>query len=1033
MGASSAADEDRSIVEVSRAKGLDTALLYEAIIELAGEGLLTATCLDAAAHILLRQLGLPEYFFKTLSKDALKRVLRTVAGNLERRDDELILRSEVSEAHFDVDGGVQVRIATLEHLERMEEALNPVMAGHRIEYCFGREHQYYTYVIRPEGCREWESLAPDESPFAFHQITAAPATPEATQRRYESFLRRCNESVVPLIEVSRSQATSETRIMFREDFNHSILPLVRCLLAEEDTLLNRAYWETYRTPAGRLESICSLYLSGIVGKPAEARIVERLHALVAIQAGDFDDLYTSGALTFEEYIFAIAAFAFVHTFIHKPSAVDGDIMEGLQRKELRAAMASRVYDANRSEYTRRIITNAIRERPELVKSLYALFDRKFNPRHPERADPADTERQLGAFRRRAAILLANDRTGYDVFDFMACLVTHVQKTSFYKVRKRSCAFRLDPELLDPLVFRGGVYGLFYVVGFYASGTHMRAGDIARGGLRLARVTPDNYENELDAMALLNYALGPVAQRLKHKDIAESGAKGVVVPGIEYARDGLNATIDFTEGIMDLIQPSKEIVDYHGHREMIFFGPDEGTAHHMDAIAERARRRRYRHWRTMTTGKSIGVPHDTYGLLRDGRVFGLVAAGARGTELQIEGEPALITPRVEEIAARIGDDIDASGMTTMGVMTCLRRVLEHLGIDEADANVMMTGGPDGDLGANQIQSARGRICLLVDGGSVLFDPDGLDRGELLKLALARHAEPRLNTLAYPVERLGPRGFRVPRTAGPVSLPDGTTIEDGAYFHRTCLSDPVLRSWIEAANIQVFVPCGGRKDTVHAGNVHDFIALFRELRVIIEGANVFFDDTAREAIAGQGGILQIRDSSANKGGVTCSALAEVLAAFLLEDAYEEVLVEDEGARGALVRAILELIRRNADAETSMLLALHESTGTPLCTLSVETSEELLDLQETLFTHLGAILRRRDLVEAVLQAYIPAMLLERVGMERVVGLLERPDLRPYRDAILTKKLAAMALYQHAADWQDFTRRLEADLLGTLTATVC
>ena len=574
-----------------------------------------------------------------------------------------------------------------------------------------------------------------------------------------------------------------------------------------------------------------------------------------------------------------------------------------------------------------------------------------------------------------------------------------------------------------------MHGLFFVVGFYAVGTHMRAADVARGGLRLIRVTPGNYDNELDAMPLLNYALGPVAQRLKHKDIAESGAKGVIVPGVEYAHDGLNATLDFTEGIMDLIQPSKEVVDYFGQREMIFFGPDEGTAHYMDAIAGRARERRYRHWRTMTTGKSIGIPHDTYGLLRDGRIFGLVSAGAEGTELHVEGKEVVVTPQVEHIAECIGDHIDASGMTTMGVVTCMRRVLQHLGMDEVEAKVMMTGGPDGDLGANQIQSSRGRICLIADGGSVLFDPDGLDRGELLKLALARHTEPRLNTLAYPAERLGPRGFRVPRAPGSVTLPDGTALEDGAYFHRNVLSDPASRAWIEAADIQVFVPCGGLKDTINAGNVHGFIDLFRELRVIVEGANVFFDDTAREVIARETGILQIRDSSANKGGVTCSSVAEVLAAFLLEDSYEDVLVGDTAARCELVRAVLGTIARNADAETRMLLALHESTGTPLYTLSVETSEDLFGLQETLYGHLPAILGHRDLVTAALQAYIPARLLERVGMDRVLHLLDRPDLRSYRDAILTKKLAAMALYRHAADWEGFLRRLEADLLGSLT----
>jgi hypothetical protein len=40
------------------------------------------------------------------------------------------------------------------------------------------------------------------------------------------------------------------------------------------------------------------------------------------------------------------------------------------------------------------------------------------------------------------------------------------------------------------------------------------------------------------------------------------------------------------------------------------------------------------------------------------------------------------------------------MTTRGVAACLRRVLDHLGLRERDVNMMLTGGPDGDLGANK---------------------------------------------------------------------------------------------------------------------------------------------------------------------------------------------------------------------------------------------------------------------------------------------------------------------------------------------
>jgi len=144
------------------------------------------------------------------------------------------------------------------------------------------------------------------------------------------------------------------------------------------------------------------------------------------------------------------------------------------------------------------------------------------------------------------------------------------------------------------------------------------------------------------------------------------------------------------------------------------------------------------------------------------------------------------------------------------------------------------------------------------------------------------------------------------------------------------------------------------------------------VIVEGANVFFDDTARGVIARETGILQIRDSSANKGGVTSSAIAEVLTAFLLGGRYDRMLA-DPRQRSDLVRAVLQLISRNAVAETALLLALREQTGTPLYQLSVQTSEQLLALQDRLYAHLPGLLADPALVAAITGAYVPGVLQE------------------------------------------------------------
>ena len=410
------------------------------------------------------------------------------------------------------------------------------------------------------------------------------------------------------------------------------------------------------------------------------------------------------------------------------------------------------------------------------------------------------------------------------------------------------------------------------------------------------------------------------------------------------------------------------------------------------------------------------------------MFGLIARGDEGTELQINGVSRFVTTHTERIVSEIGNRVRASGMTTVSVMASFRTVLDHLGLDESRVNLMMTGGPDGDLGANEIQTFKGRICLLIDGGSVLFDPEGLDRDELLKLAVARHTTPRLDSAEYPEKRLSRHGFRVLRSAKNIKLPDGEVIEDGAYFHRHFLDTPTWRKYVERANVQAFVPCGGFKDTINARNVGEFLELFRDLRVIVEGANVFFDDTARQTIADQSKILQIRDSTANKGGVTCSAIAEVLSAFLLGEEYERVLVRDRKTKSRLIGEVLDLIHANAVAETRMLLALHEAEGTPLYKLSVETSEKLFDLQASLSSRLERLRRYRDIVDGTLESAIPPVLVERVGMKRIREVLNGRDLRAYRDAILTKRLAALALYRHATEWLEFLQRLETDFAGTL-----
>lgn len=1024
------------IINKAQSVNLDAKILYEAVIDLSSEGLLTANCINMAAGILLDKLGLPNYFFENITKDSLKNILASIATSMKYQNGTVILHSKIGNIGFDLEQGTQtqrMRIATEETRDAMETALQPLLTGRRREYYFCPENNYYTYIFRTETVKDYKKEDFKESRFLFSLAGDYAITPKFTRQRYEKFLRNVEKSATPLIEVFNLPDTGETRLLFNSDFALPQLPILRKLFADHDLVLKRAYWEPYIARSSVPSSICSLYVDGELSRKQESSIVNDMCAYLSFGVSRITELYVQGKLNFKEMLFAGNAIDFVHMFVfqERENKTDIEIMESLVNKDHKAAFAGRIYEATKSTYTHKLIIKAVKDNPDLIKFLFDLFDRKFNPAAGNRPSEEKIEAKLKEFEKIIAARFMDFTQGYDIFKFMFKIVSCTLKTNFYKPEKRSYAFRFDNRILDPLVFDKPVFGIFLVNGHYICGTHLRASDIARGGLRMIRVTDSNHSFELDQAVSLNYALGARAQRLKHKDICESGSKGVVVPhatygGGAYSREAL---FDYTEGIMNLMLNDDFIVDYYGKPEMIFFGPDEGTAPLMDAVSYRARDLGYKYWRTITTGKSFGIPHDTYGLLENGDVFGLLDAGENGTDLQINGKSVVITKDMDKIYDEVGGKIEISGMTTTSVMYSFRTMIAHYKAREEDLNLAMTGGPGGDLGANEIQCYKGKICLVIDGGSVLFDPDGLDKKELMKLCFMRHSSPRVNSLGFPVDKLGPQGFKVLRKAKNITLPDGTHVEDGAIFHRTFLTEPENRRFLKKANIQAFIPCGGVKDTINHSNVDDFLGNFKELKFIEEGANVFFDDAARRHIASSTDIKQIKDFTANKGGVFSSSTAEVLSAFLFHDDYDEKLLQHTDTRWALIKDIIMLVKKYAADETGMLIKIHESdTSVPLFELSETTSEYIYSLQAVFEEKLEEILKDKKLVWKILGHYIPETIVKTIGKKSIMDTLNFKELNAYRNAIITKKLSSMAFYKFGLHWDKFLKELDHDFSGTI-----
>ncbi len=391
------------IIHKAQSVKLDPSTLYEAVIDLSADGLLTANCINMAAGILLDDLGLPTYFFENIKKDSLKQILAAIATNLTVNEDgKVALVGRVAHIDFCLDQGSnvqRVRIATQETRDSMEKILESLIPGHRREYYYSPKNQYYTYIIRPETVRDFPADAFSESRFLFTLAGDYTTTPEPTRRRYENFLKSLEKSVSPLIEIFNLPDTGETRLMFNSDFASPQLPVLRKLVTDHDLVLNRAYWEPYQGKSATASSVCSRYILGELSRKKESALIRDLCAFLSFAVNPVTDIYVRGNQTFREMLFAGNAVDFTHMFIfrERDNATDRDILKSLTGKDHRDAFAARVHGSNKSTYVYKAILEAVVENPDLIKFLYDLFDRRFNPELKNRITEGELEKKYREF------------------------------------------------------------------------------------------------------------------------------------------------------------------------------------------------------------------------------------------------------------------------------------------------------------------------------------------------------------------------------------------------------------------------------------------------------------------------------------------------------------------------------------------------------------------------------------------------------------------------------------------------------------
>eukprot|EP01113_Clastostelium_recurvatum_P036530 TRINITY_DN521_c0_g2_i3.p1 TRINITY_DN521_c0_g2~~TRINITY_DN521_c0_g2_i3.p1 ORF type:complete len:1046 (+),score=339.58 TRINITY_DN521_c0_g2_i3:67-3138(+) len=783
-----------------------------------------------------------------------------------------------------------------------------------------------------------------------HFITnASPATVSL----YQDVMKEVVSRLGPVIRVlPGKEDTYRLVVAYRHGTTHSFFSAITDLYHFHQMHSTNKYVEQFSNGI----TIFSVYLRSIEGAAGnfEQRVrnlAEHVSLVYVLPRTSLTPLFQAHTLSAQEVAFAYVGWKFAYTFLNRYSTEYAALASALgddpAKQALLAQLKTRLV---KDTFTEARVLEAVKNNTDLIKELYADFasihigekaTQKFDKAH--NADLATKIKRTVLNELDCQVLTA-------ILNFNR----HLLKTNFFKPTKTALSFRLDPGFLSRSEYPNTPFGLFFIVGSEFRGFHIRFRDIARGGIRVIR-SPNLTAYDHNAASLFdeNYNLAST-QQSKNKDIPEGGSKGTVLMSLEHQNKSEVAFRKYVDALLDvLLTKNSGVVDYYGKDEILFLGPDEGTADYMNWASQHARDRGAHFWKAFTTGKSTsrgGIPHDLY------------------------------------------------GMTTRSIHQYVLGTLEKLGLDEAACTKFQTGGPDGDLGSNEIKISKDKTIGIVDGSGVLYDPAGLDKAELMRLAEARAMARQFDT-----KKIGKGGFFVDINNSDVTLPDGSKVDNGMVFRNNFHLHP-----LSAAD--VFVPCGGRPEAVQLSNVDKLInpkTGEARYKVIVEGANLFFTQKAR-LILEEKGVIIFKDSSANKGGVTSSSL-EVLAALAMtdEEFKSRMQVTDPSSPPpfyqSYVKEVHRIIEENARAEFECVWREYERTKTPRAIISDLISTKINDLNDQIQN--SPLWDNQSLRSRVLTAACPRNLLELVGLSALQQRVPEPYVRAMFGAYLASRFVYSA----------------------------
>ena len=372
----------------------------------------------------------------------------------------------------------------------------------------------------------------------------------------------------------------------------------------------------------------------------------------------------------------------------------------------------------------------------------------------------------------------------------------------------------------------------WVHGPKVEGIHLRAGLVARGGIRWSERKDDLRTEVLDLAT---------AQVKKNAIIVPTGAKGgfvcrqpasPLVPEVQAAYEAfVGSLLDLTDNLVGSeVVPPDGVIAHDGHDPYLVVAADKGTATFSDVANS----------------------------LSEARGFWLGDAFASG--------------------GSHGYDHKAMGITAKGAWVAVRRHFHQLGIDVQTEPIRVVGVGDmsGDVfGNGMLRTSALQLIAAFDHRHIFVDPNPdpaisfAERHRIARLERSSWAD-------YDAALISPGGGVWPRTAKRISLSDAARSSlgiEGAEMSPSELISALLMASVDLlffGGIGTYIKAPDESDVEVGDHVNDALRITSNqvrARVITEGGNLGVTQTARIRYSRRGGRINT-DFIDNAAGVATS---------------------------------------------------------------------------------------------------------------------------------------------------------------------